>query len=66
MHTLTLVDQFFVNFNEATVVYTAYVLATLLAYTIKSGDSPFLDIDPQEIVIMVMCETSSLSALFAF
>ncbi|KJA25008.1 hypothetical protein HYPSUDRAFT_200244 [Hypholoma sublateritium FD-334 SS-4] len=46
--------KFFINFNQATVVFTSYTFGTLLAYTIKSSDSPLVDIDPQEIVVIAL------------
>ncbi|KAF9074361.1 DHHC palmitoyltransferase-domain-containing protein [Rhodocollybia butyracea] len=50
--------KFFVNFNVATAIFTAYTFATLLPYTIRSNHSPTASIDPQQIVIL------ALSALF--
>jgi hypothetical protein len=45
--------QYFINFNEATVVFTAYVLATLITFTVKESNASFMsDIDPQKIVLI--------------
>lgn len=50
--------KFFINFNQATAVFTAYVFATLLAYTVKESDS---DIDAQRIVIIALYAFSFVS-----
>lgn len=45
--------QYFINFNQATVVFTAYVLATLITFTVKESNATFMsDIDPQKIVLI--------------
>ncbi|KIY68821.1 zf-DHHC-domain-containing protein [Cylindrobasidium torrendii FP15055 ss-10] len=56
--------KFFINFNQATAMFTAYVFATLLAYTVKESDS---DIDAQRIVIIALAALFCLftSSLFA-
>ncbi|KAF5329456.1 hypothetical protein D9619_009102 [Psilocybe cf. subviscida] len=45
--------KYFINFNQATVVFTAYVLATLITFTVKESNATFMsDIDPQKIVLI--------------
>ncbi|KAG7451015.1 zf-DHHC-domain-containing protein [Guyanagaster necrorhizus] len=50
--------KFFINFNQATAVFTAYTFATLLTYTIRAAKAPGGDLDAQQIVAI------ALSALF--
>lgn len=42
--------QFFINFNQAAAVFTAYTFATLLPYTIRAQD----DLDVQHVVILAL------------
>lgn len=64
---LVLVHQFFINFNQATAVFTLYTLATLVAYTVISsktstivaGTGPGADwgggnVDVQTIVVIAL------------
>ncbi|KAF9054095.1 DHHC palmitoyltransferase-domain-containing protein [Panaeolus papilionaceus] len=47
--------KFFLNFCQATAVFTSFVFATLLVYTIKGLNSPSIrDADPQQIVIIAL------------
>ncbi|KAK0204645.1 zf-DHHC-domain-containing protein [Desarmillaria ectypa] len=50
--------KFFINFNQATAVFTAYTFATLLTYNIRSATATGGDLDVQQVVII------ALSALF--
>ncbi|KDR78257.1 hypothetical protein GALMADRAFT_245344 [Galerina marginata CBS 339.88] len=52
--------KFFLNFCQATMVLTSYMLGTLVAYTVVGSNSPSpgTDINPQEIVVI------ALAALF--
>ncbi|KAF8920141.1 DHHC palmitoyltransferase-domain-containing protein [Mucidula mucida] len=52
--------KFFVNFNLAAMVFTAYTFGTLLAYTVRGGDD---DLDVQQIVIIAL---SALFFIFTF
>ncbi|KAK0469945.1 zf-DHHC-domain-containing protein [Desarmillaria tabescens] len=50
--------KFFINFNQATAIFTAYTFATLLTYNIRSATATGGDLDVQQVVII------ALSALF--
>lgn len=45
--------QFFINFNQATLVFTAYTFGTLLAYTVRASNNSD-DLDVQHIVIIAL------------
>ncbi|KAF8636073.1 hypothetical protein AX17_003780 [Amanita inopinata Kibby_2008] len=53
--------KFFLNFTQAVAIFTTYVLATLLAYTIHDTAVLNDDVDPQRIVIIAL---AGLFALF--
>ncbi|PBL03808.1 zf-DHHC-domain-containing protein [Armillaria gallica] len=46
--------KFFINFNQATAVFTAYTFATLLAYNIRVGTATVGDLDVQQVVIIAL------------
>lgn len=45
--------QFFLNFNAATALFTAYTFSTLVAYTVRSSNDND-SIDPQQLVIIAL------------
>ncbi|KAJ3809767.1 zf-DHHC-domain-containing protein [Lentinula aff. lateritia] len=50
-------QKYFVNFNLATAIFTAYTLSTFIVYTVRSSNNNE-DLDPQQILI------TALSGLF--
>lgn len=46
--------QFFLNFCQATFVFTAFVFATLVVYTVRMMNGSSSDLDPQMIVIIAL------------
>ncbi|KAG5645126.1 hypothetical protein DXG03_006843 [Asterophora parasitica] len=52
-------QKFFLNFTQAASVFTIYVAATMIVFTVRAANKPDGDIDPQHIVII------ALAAVFA-
>ncbi|KAF9463502.1 DHHC palmitoyltransferase-domain-containing protein [Collybia nuda] len=52
--------KFFVNFVQAACVFSVYTFATLLGFTIHAVNSLNGDIDPQEIVVIVLAAVFTL------
>ncbi|KAK0480312.1 zf-DHHC-domain-containing protein [Armillaria novae-zelandiae] len=46
--------KFFINFNQATAIFTAYSFATLLTYNIRAGTATGGDLDVQQVVIIAL------------
>jgi palmitoyltransferase len=46
--------QFFLNFCQATFVYSSFVFATLIVYTVRMMNASSSDLDPQIIVIIAL------------
>ena len=49
-----LIVQFFLNFCQAAFVFTAFVFATLIVYTVRMMSGSSSDLDPQMIVIIAL------------
>ena len=49
-----LIVQFFLNFCQAAFVFTAFVFATLVVYTVRMMNGSSSDLDPQMIVIIAL------------
>ncbi|KAF5334930.1 hypothetical protein D9611_010047 [Ephemerocybe angulata] len=55
--------KFFLNFCQAAFVCCAYIVGSVIPYTVKGFNEPGVDVNPQQIVVVAL---SALFALFTF